>query len=645
MAPPENTTDPRWWENKLTAEAMLRTAMTDALAEHEKNKINLNPPTTSSPPSFVSSISPAASPAPTPGTPPGTVTSAMATAQALKGPAKAIEIYNESVRKAHHDIEPFLRQYNEIQKAYGGLSIDPEKGIVSKGHSATVVKRLESIQRAYSNADNAGVLLSKNLGQTGNIFNKYFKSDAALFDAQEDVLGRLARQHSKYIKGMSDEAINKVPFYAESMGISSRQVAENIERQINRTGKASTTMLDDIMKFSVGLHENTDLPLKAISANAVRIMNDTRRMGDVTAEESTRMAATLMQLGQSYDSFTSTQDRFQDFSSAAATAAEIAQITSGRVQIDARDISFIASETPEELPAYLKAQFDQAGYGIEELLSVSQSEQNRMYDALGKSAEETANFFSHSINPQDLIDVNARTNADMRDGFSDVMTQQALAAKSDETTEKATDTVRMRSILENQQALILAAENSAKLNETLRNNIELTDSVSVGGTFEDTLKKYSDATNYLNVRLPPGSTIGLSELGKFLQDYASGAAEPVSQPAPPPAPPRPTPSRPIKKPEATPVVVEAQTDIMSVDGIPAGGPGGPPAYESSNNTGFPVLTSKIDELVAVLKDTMNNTSNNNEIVLNLNDQEIGRIMLAGNYSGRRIVTTTRRGAQ
>ena len=217
----------------------------------------------------------------------------------LKAGAKSIEIYDKTLQASKANFEPLLREMNELQKVYGNIKLDPNEAV---GAARDVSKRLANIRSFYYHE--AGETMSKSLGFQGNMIRKYFRDEGEAFQISEDILSSLVEQHSQFIATIDEETQFKLPAYTKALGISTRDVAELVEIQINRTGEANTKVLDEVAIFANGLSKATNIPMKSISANAVRIIKDTERWGDTTAEEATRISATLGQLGQTYDSFT-----------------------------------------------------------------------------------------------------------------------------------------------------------------------------------------------------------------------------------------------------------------------------------------------------------------------------------------------------
>jgi len=574
---------------------------------------------------------------------------------ALSLPAKAVKTYDGAVDALSKNARPVLEQYNEIQLAYGGLNVDLDKAV---GSSRAVIDRLQAIQNAYYNVDEAGTQMSKNLGQSGNIASKYFKDEAAMFNKSEEVLGMLVDQHSQYINKLDEETLIKLPFYAESMGISSRDVAESVERQINLTGTANTTMLDDIMKFSAGLEKTTGIPLKAISANAVQIANDTQRLGDVTAEEATRISATLGQLGQTYDSFTGALDKFQEFGSAAETSGLISQITGGAVNLDAQQLMYLASEEQEKFLPELRRSLLGGGFTKETFEALSTSEQKQFAATLSMDREKVKALLdtSREFNEADLIDTQAKISEDGTEGFDAIMANMELAPKAFETSSDAMIHHRTAAVVPLQQKLLLAAEAQEKLNAALRDNVKLTDAEPVTKSFDAVLDKQIEGTAAVTDKIQPGTEIGVVELGEALSDgfdsfnKQSQKVEPTPNQSPPantntanttnPKVKLPKPSETqVAKPAAkTPAPEKAPAEQVSTSAIENAQIKNAELAQSNATLG-----EKLDTLVSTLEGYFSNTSKDKEIVLNIDGNALGKVVIDQEYivngATTKIVTT------
>ena len=566
---------------------------------------------------------------------------------AMSLPAKAVGVYDESLDKLSKAISPVLNQYNAIQDAYGGLNIDLNKAV---GSSKAVIDRLQLMQKNFGEA---GTDVAKKLGFSENIVSKYFKSEAEAFNESEQVLGALVDQHSQYINKLDEETLTKIPFYHKALGISSREVAESIEISINSTGKAQTTMLDDIAKFAGGLHKTTGLPLKMIAQSAVQITNDTQRMGDVTAEEATRMAATIGQLGQTYDSFTGVLDKFQEFGSSAETSGLISQITGGAVNLDAQQLMYLASEEQEKFLPELRRSLLGGGFTKETFEALGQSEQRQFASALSLDREKVRALLdtSREFSETDLIDQQAAISTDGTDGFQVVIDQMELAPKYADKSKEHIDYLRLQGLVPLQQDLLNAADEYSKLNANIRDNISIVGQEGVIEKFGQMVQGQGKVAKVIADQIDEPTTLGdVSKI--FEQSGANQSIQPGSTVVQPTgsnsnafsspnmsiAPPAqvlsgPAPvynARGVARTQVAKPVSPTETDVKVIEKLDAAKK---VASENAvvSNTGNEATNKQIQALTAALTSYNSNVTDKKEIVLMVDKSELGRILIDGKF--------------
>tara|TARA_R110000868_G_scaffold47418_1_gene155537 strand:- start:1531 stop:3540 length:2010 start_codon:yes stop_codon:yes gene_type:complete len=568
---------------------------------------------------------------------------------AMSLPAKAVEIYDASLNELSKTINPVLKQYNSIQESYGGLNINLDKAV---GSSKAVIDRLQSMQKAYYNVEEAGTQMSKSLGQSGNIASKYFKDEAEYFNASEQVLGALVDQHSQYISVLDDQTLTKLPFYSKALGISSREIAESVERSINSTGKAQTTMLDDIAKFAGGLHKTTGLPLKMIAQSAVQITNDTQRMGDVTAEEATRMAATIGQLGQTYDSFTGVLDKFQEFGSSAETSGLISQITGGAVNLDAQQLMYLASEEQEKFLPELRRSLLGGGFTKETFEALGQSEQRQFASALSMDREKVRALLdtSREFSETDLIDQQAAIDADGTDGFQVIMDNMELAPKYADKTKESMDYLRTQALQPLQQDLLNAADEYSKLNANIRDNISIVGQEGVINTFGKMVRGQGKVAKVMANQIDEPTTLG--DFSKIFDEPGANGVNQSMQPGSTvvqPANSNSSPNMSIEPPaqvlsgpapaytskaaasnQVVNPVSPTETDVKVIAKLNAAETA---ASENAavSNTGNEATNKQIQALTAALTSYNSNVTDKKEIVLMVDKSELGRILIDGKF--------------
>ena len=403
-------------------------------------------------------------------------------------------------------------------------------------------------------------------------------------------------------------------------------------------------MLDDIAKFAGGLHKTTGIPLKMIAQSAVQITNDTERMGDVTAEEATRISATLGQLGQTYDSFTGVLDKFQEFGSSAETSGLISQITGGAVNLDAKHLMYLASEEQEKFLPELRRSLLGGGFTKESFESLGKSEQRQMAGALSMQREELRSLLdtSRAFNESDLIDAQAKITADKTTTGMQVITDQMeLAPKYADDTKKSIDYMRAQALQPLQQDLLNAADEYARLNSNIRDNIKYTDAAAVTEGMRGAVQTQGAIAKKAASKLDKKRKIGSKELGEVLSEGAERVAEkqnpkkviPPKKPARAPSPtPKPAAKNVVVKPisKKSPPVIKPEpgSDAESIrvwyeSHMQQKNENDAAVIEANNKTNADIL--------ALLTAASDKPPEPKELVLKVDKDVLGRIMLNNTY--------------
>ena len=428
---------------------------------------------------------------------------------ALKLAGTGVNMYNGALASAAAEFKPFLTQLNKLQEDYGGITLDPDEAV---GAAKAVQDRLQGMQEMFYTE--SGDQMAASLGFQENVLSKYFKNDKEAFEASENVIRRLVEQHSQFINQMDEQTLYTLPMYTKALGVNTRDLAEVLEIQINRTGKANTDILEEIAVFSDGLAKSTGIPMKSISANAVQIVKDTQRWGDTTAEEATRIAAQLGQLGQTYDSFTSLTDKFQEFGSAAETSGLISQITGGAVNLDAQKLMYLASEEKEKFLPELRRSLLSGGFDLEAYMRLSEAEQRQMASGLTLNRNNMMQLLDTTRSFDD-IDLqaeqeNIKATGDSQKALTDNM---ELAAKSTDNLTKTMEHHRAKALLANKDALLQVAEGYSNVNSKMR-SLDFTDANKASELYNKTLMLQRKGLDTIEGGIPDQASV--KDVGNYL---------------------------------------------------------------------------------------------------------------------------------
>ena len=526
-----------WWDNETSAQNVLKDAMKDALKEHGVATSDDTP-----------SRDVDSSVLPVPGSEPGGSVSASQTRfleTAVKIPDQVIEAYKGGIEAIAADASGVMDQLNDVHAMYGNVKTERDDNI---GAAADVLDRLNKVKTMYLDG-NVGTDMAKNVGIASNYMSMHYENETEAFEESERILGQLVTEHASYIGQIEDAMLYKLPAYTKALGASTSDIATIIENSISLTGDANTTMMDDIAKFSEGLANATGVPLKSISKGAVQIVTDIKLMGDVSAEEATRMSATFAQLGMKYDEATSVFSKFQEFGSSADTAGMLSQLTGGVVNLDAVELMELASEKPEEFLDELRDSMLSAGFDVDAYLQKSRAEQLLIAEGLGFDDQAAMARFlrgTENYNQDDLKAVQEETEASDKAGYQSVIDQLDLAAGAFDGLDKIIDHHRANSMYPLEQDLIRLAVARSETNNMLKNNIELTDAAVAQAGNKALYQGLTKADEILASALNKEIKLGITDFGKIFEAQNKAtekivkdieeakATEPTGSPAPTP---------------------------------------------------------------------------------------------------------------
>lgn len=296
-------------------------------------------------------------------------------------PSELVDLYDGDLAALNSDLTGYSDNIRQLQAQYGGFRGDFDEAAESV---SAAIGRYNLVTQTFLD-ETMGKEFTEKMKLSGdgveNFFQTYFESEAVIAQRTEDILSKLITQHSNYVNEMGKDTVRKLSTYPEALGVDAETIAHIIERQIVTTGKATTDILDEVGAYAVALEEKTGQPFKAITRFSTQMIANTKQFGIVTAEEATRAAASLMQLGIRYEDLVNMQNKFADFASTADMSGIVSQITG--VQLDAMELSYRFSEDPDAAFEYLREQFIAQGFTPEMFKSLSKGLQRQLQDAIG----------------------------------------------------------------------------------------------------------------------------------------------------------------------------------------------------------------------------------------------------------------------
>ena len=319
--------------------------------------------------------------------------------------------------------------YDPIQEALGGINA---AGDSANETTAAVMRNFEQSQQIYlASADDLSKVstglvanLQDGSGEQVNVLRRVFKNVEEVYQAAEDMQNAFHDNYQLRFNEMDETQKAQLITFEKGLGISGQKVAELVQRQIQRTGKASNETLMKISAFSKAVSDSTGLAFKQVAEGITEIILNVETFGNVQEEEAARIVGTLQQLGTSYRSFGQMVNKFMSFDTA---ASEIGKLTSVfGVHMDAMEMMQLANEDEEEFLHRIRDAFIDQGIAVEDL---TKAQRNMLASTLGMQAAEVENFFDPDLLEVDLDALtDATEEADVGQAF-DVMITNAKQAR------------------------------------------------------------------------------------------------------------------------------------------------------------------------------------------------------------------------
>ena len=392
----------------------------------------------------------------------------VAAAVLYKAPPVVAETFNE-----------YYKMYEDIRRSYGNLpddyavSLNQMTGDIS-GATDLAIRRMLLTVESYEgvSAEAIGIFeqipgLMDESGAKTNVLFKQFKNYKEILEATESVMGDLQFNQALYMNQIDDATYVTLPLYTKAFEMSAEDVNTILAAQIATTGKAQTTIIEEVIAYASAISDETTIPMTKINDGALEIISNVQRFGNISAEEATRISTYFAGVGMSMDSVLKVTDQFITLEGAAATASKVAQLTGDQLNIV--ELSILASEdiglfyetlrsqitlTADEfenemmkqeqqvlmaalqfdandMRLFLRGQFDEIGKGIVE-----------GNESIADAAAEGSDILVANLDPTSRIDEGAQMIAQANaDRFSRLQTKQIhdfLISSNEAITQMAT---------------------------------------------------------------------------------------------------------------------------------------------------------------------------------------------------------------
>ena len=421
-------------------------------------------------------------------------------------------------------------KYDALAEQLGGLS-DVSKGATESARKG--VKDIDAIYTTYlGNQGASRELMIKRNGQDLNALDAFYSNVAQVQNNYLAVRDELAQRQTIKFNQMSKADVQKISIMEKGFQISNQKVGEILERQISKTGEASTQIFDEMSAYADAVSKKTGVSYQEIAGQIGDIITDVERFGNVQVDEAARIAGALNQLGLSYQGFGGMVDKFMNFDGAAESLGNLTTVFG--VHFDAMEMMQLANEDQEEFLHRMREAFLDSGKAVEDM---TLAEKKLASQQMGMSIQDFENFMQEDRELDDLTGTTADVkDADIEKGFDTMTKQMVLIHK---TAEQMKEQVALKAL----DPMSQMAHKTGKNFEAMKHNIALDPGKylpgytklhagiqqSIKATFTDGSDVYGEAYHgelaLLKDKIAQGKVNTLADAGKFTKELEAVMAD------------------------------------------------------------------------------------------------------------------------
>jgi hypothetical protein len=337
-------------------------------------------------------------------------------------------------------IRGLTADYRSLNDSIGGLNQEVlASGRAMDPFAAKARGFLSEINMAQAGMGEANVSFTNALGETNNSFDLLFENTDKITDAFLDLNDNVINENAKALMVMSEKTMNETIILQKALKLNSEETSALINREFAFTGEATTNTLEQVASTSVELAKATGVPMEQIKERTLDIMQATETFGDIGVDSAARIATAISQLGVDFQTFESMTKGFMNFDDAASKMGDLSAMFG--IQMDAMEMTYLASEDQEEFLFRMREEVLDAGLDVE---NMSKARQRMLTDQLGlKSIEQMRTFMREGeLGSQEQMEA-ATDSAKGVDGMTAAM--QNFADTTEGATRDANEMIKSRS--------------------------------------------------------------------------------------------------------------------------------------------------------------------------------------------------------
>ena len=333
-----------------------------------------------------------------------------------------------------------------LQKYFGGITEEFQKTGKSQVDMTTDItagffkfgelynSRVEDLQALQKLTEYDRAAMTMMIGDKEvNVLQEYHKTTDDLYGAFRNFNKVIDEQSSIYgpafSKMLDENAVRaaQTGLVMESYGVNASEMTKFLGREFDLTGEATGTMIEELITASQALEKQTGISAKLIGNEAVSIMNNVKRFGNVTVTEAARMSTAIKQVGITFSDLDNMVSKFEGFDSAASAVGDLTTVFG--VQMDAMEMMMLANEDQEAFMHKMRDTFLDQGFAIEDM---NRAQKNLLADTLNMDVRSIERFFGDATMSFEELQ-SATEDAkpeDMVMAFNQSLLDAAIAGKS-----------------------------------------------------------------------------------------------------------------------------------------------------------------------------------------------------------------------
>jgi len=246
---------------------------------------------------------------------------------------------------------------------------------------------MSEVNMAQAGMGEANIEFTDALGNTGNAFDMLFEKVEDISNSFKELLEDIGNKNTKVLSNMSKEAMNNNIILMKSLRVDSADAAQLLQREYAFTGEATSNTLEKVAAVATTLGNSSSASMEQIKNRTIEVIKATHTFGDIGVESAGRIATAISELGMDFQTFETLTKGFMNFDDAASKMGDLSAMFG--IQMDAMEMTYLASEDQEEFLFRMREEILDAGLDVE---NMSKARQRMLADQFGLSIEQMRTF-------------------------------------------------------------------------------------------------------------------------------------------------------------------------------------------------------------------------------------------------------------